>query len=155
MIPKQLDPSRFPGRSGHAGRSSHAARHAAAAPNLISRRGFIGRIAGGAGVLVGASLIRPGAALATTKDPSPNPIPGGFTVDGTTFHVFGFGPGMEPAVITDFRGAVGVAEVQGTGRATNPDGSKETLLFDTDMRFMKGDYVAKDGKLRTGTFGFV
>lgn len=153
MLPKQLDPSLF-----LRGASRHAARHAAAATDRVSRRGFIGRIAGGAGALVGASLLRPGAALAApaqAQDPSPNPIPGGFTIDGTTFHVFGFGPGLEPAVITDFQGSVGVAQVQGTGRATNPDGSEETLLFDTDMRFMKGSYVAKDGKLRRGTFGFV
>jgi hypothetical protein len=152
MIPKQLDPSFFLARSGH------AARHAAAAPSLLSRRGFIGRVAGGAGVLVGASLLRPGAALATPafqQNPAPNPIPGGFTVDGTTFHVYGFGPGMEPAVITDFRGSVGVAQVQSKGRATNPDGTTETLRYDTDMRFMKGDYIAQDGKLRQGTFGFV
>jgi hypothetical protein len=149
MIPKQLDPSLFRAHS------RHAARHAAGAPNLLSRRGFIGRVAGGAGAVVGASLLRPGTALAAPQNPAPRPIPGGFTVEGVTFHVFGFGPGMEPAVITDFQGSVGVAQVQGKGRATNPDGTKETLLFDTDMRFMKGSYVAEDGKLRRGTFGFV
>jgi hypothetical protein len=42
-----------------------------------------------------------------------------------------------PAVassIADFNGFIGVADVQGNGTATNPDGSTETLLFDTDMR---------------------
>ena len=66
-----------------------------------------------------------------------------------------FGAGLEPASITDFHGFVGVADVQGTGTATYPDGSTETLLFDTDMRFMKGSYIAKDRRVHRGTFGFV
>ncbi|MFL5798264.1 MAG: twin-arginine translocation signal domain-containing protein [Actinomycetota bacterium] len=149
MIPKQLDPSLF------FARSRHAARHAAAAPSVLTRRGFIGRVAGGAGAVVGASLLRPGVALAGTQNPAPKPTTQVASINGVDFHVTFFGPGVDPSAITDFRGSVGVAEVQGTGRATNPDGSKETLLYDTDMRFMKGDYIAQDGKLRTGTFGFV
>jgi hypothetical protein len=30
-----------------------------------------------------------------------------------------------------------------------------TLLFDTDMRFMQGEYVGVDGKNYHATFGFV
>jgi hypothetical protein len=37
----------------------------------------------------------------------------------------------------------------------NPDGSVETLLFDTDMRFMQGTYVGLDGAVHHATFGFV
>jgi len=125
-------------------------------PRPISRRGFLGRVAGGAGLVAGASMLGPGrafAAQAASQNPKPKPIPGGFEIEGITFHVTGFGD--MPAVITDFEGAVGVADVRGKGRATNPDGSKETLLFDTDMRFFKGVYVAQDGKTRKGTFGFV
>ena len=62
---------------------------------------------------------------------------------------------MDPSSITDFKGVVGVADVRGKGVATNPDGSTETLLFDTDMRFMKGVYVAQDGATYRATFGFV
>ena len=140
-------------------RGGHAHRHASSTtgpPGAVSRRGFIGRVAGGAGALVGASILAPGTALAAgrgVQNPAPKPIPGGFTVEGVTFHVTSFGE--MPAVITDFEGAVGICDVQGTGRATNPDGTKETLLFDTDMRFFKGVYVAQDGKTRKGTFGFV
>jgi hypothetical protein len=76
-------------------------------------------------------------------------------VPGLDFHVTSFGPGVDPATITDFNGSVGVADVQGTGTATNPDGSTETLLFDTDMRFMRGAYVGQDGRVHKGTFGFV
>jgi hypothetical protein len=77
------------------------------------------------------------------------------TLNGVTFALSFFGPGLDPSSITDFNGFVGVADVQGTGTATNPDGSTETLLYDTDMRFMSGSYVGKDGHVYKGTFGFV
>ena len=31
----------------------------------------------------------------------------------------------------------------------------QTLLYDTDMRFMTGTYRGKDGQTYKGTFGFV
>ena len=121
----------------------------------VSRRRFIGGAVGAVGTVLGASVLRPGVALAKTQNGTPNPIPGGTTVGGQLFHFFPFGPGLEPATITDFNGFVGVADVQGTGTATNPDGSTETLLYDTDVRFMKGVYVGKDGAVHKGTFGFI
>jgi len=147
MIPSNLDPSLVP----------QGARHVAATRHLLSRRGFIGRVAGGAGVLVGASLIRPGAVIAAPlkKNATPKPIPGGFEAGGIVFHTYSLGRDQEPSVITDFNGFVGVAQVQGTGTATNPDGSTETLLYDTDMRFMKGVYVGQDERMHQGTFSFI
>ena len=47
------------------------------------------------------------------------------------------------------RGAAG--ETRGTARGS--DGS--TYTFDTDMRFMRGTYVGRDGRTRDGAFGFV
>jgi hypothetical protein len=136
-------------RSPHLVSSHHE--HAGA----LSRRGFIGGAAG-AGVLLGAGLLRPGLAIAAKLvNTTPNPVPGGFTAGGLQFHTSFFGPGREPATITDFKGFVGVADVRGNGTATNPDGSTETLLFDTDMRFMTGVYVGQDGADHEGTFGFV
>ena len=67
----------------------------------------------------------------------------------------GDGEWAEPNEITDFNGFVGVADVQGTGTATNPDGSTESLKFDTDMRFMSGVYVGEDNAVHKGVFGFV
>jgi hypothetical protein len=129
--------------------------HEHAGRKALSRRGFIGSAAG-AGAILGAGLVLPGTAFgAKPSNAAPNPIPGGFTFNGIQFHAFFFGPGQEPATINDFNGFVGVADVQGTGTATNPDGSTETLLYDTDMRFMKGVYVGKDGAVHKGTFGFV
>lgn len=121
----------------------------------LSRRGFLGGSGAAAGALFGAGVLAPGKLAAKTGNAAPNPIPGGMTVAGQLFHVYFFGPTAMPATINDFNGFVGVAEVQGTGTATNPDGSRETLLFDTDMRFMKGVYVGQDGAVHKGTFGFI
>jgi hypothetical protein len=118
----------------------------------LTRRGLVGVGAAAAG----AALLRPAAALANPHiDDSPNPTTNKFEVNGLTFSLTSFGPGVDPSSITDFNGFVGVADVQGTGTAHNPDGSTETLLYDTDMRFMTGTYVGKDGQNYKGTFGFV
>ena len=128
--------------------SHHHARY------LLSRRAFIGSMAGVAGAAAGAGIF-PATVLAKESNPAPRPTTNTQIVGGVTFDVTFFGPGIDPSSIWDFNGLVGVAEVQGTGTATNPDGSKETLLFDTDMRFMSGVYVALDGHVHKGTFGFV
>jgi hypothetical protein len=98
----------------------------------------------------------PRVALAAKKtNAAPQPTANTTTIGGVTFHFLGFGPGIDPVSINDFNGKVGVAQVQGTGTATNPDGSTETLLFDTDMRFMSGVYVGVDGGVHQGTFALV
>lgn len=128
---------------------SHHTRH------RLSRRAFLGGAAAGAAIL-GASGIRPAAALRRSlRDTTPKPTTNVVSINGLDFSLTAFGSGMDPAVIADFNGAVGVAQVQGTGTGTNPDGSTETLLFDTDMRFMRGVYVGVDGATHHGTFGFV
>jgi hypothetical protein len=105
---------------------------------------------------LGAALLGPASALARPfSNAAPKPTTNVTTIGGVDFHLTFFGPGMDPSAITDFNGFVGVADVQGTGTATNPDGGVETLLFDTDMRFMSGVYVGQDGAVHQGTFGFV
>jgi hypothetical protein len=54
------------------------------------------------------------------------------------------------STITDFKGSVGGSEIRGS--ATGSDGSSHS--FDTDMRFMQGTYIDRDGRVRTGSFGF-
>jgi hypothetical protein len=120
----------------------------------ISRRAFLGSVAGAAGAAVGAGLL-PTSVLAKTTNAAPKPTTNQLTVNGVNFSLTFFGPGVDPSSITDFNGFVGVADVQGTGIATNPDGSTETLLFDTDVRFMSGVYVGQDGAVHKGQFGFV
>jgi hypothetical protein len=132
----------------------HAQAHVSALG--ISRRSFLGGAAGAAGAIAGASLLHPLTGLA--KQPfnaTPRPTDTIHTIGGVDFHLTFFGPGLDPSSIADFNGFTGVADVQGTGTATNPDQSTETLLFDTDMRFMKGVYVGLDGAVHKGAFGFV
>jgi len=123
--------------------------------HLLSRRAFIGSVAGAAGVAVGAGLLPATVLAGKAANAAPKPTTNVVSLGGVDFHFTFFGPGIDPSSITDFNGAVGVADVQGTGTATNPDGSTETLLFDTDMRFMSGVYVGVDGAVHKGTFGFV
>ena len=131
--------------------ASHHDRH------RLTRRAFLGSTAGATGAIIGASLLQPAAALGANPhtDNSPNPTTTRTTLGGETFALTFFGPGLDPSSITDFNGFVGVADVQGTGTATYPDKSTETLLYDTDMRFMTGTYRGKDGQVYKGTFGFV
>ena len=124
----------------------------------LSRRQVLVRGAAAAGGIAGLSLLEPAVALARGHG-SPNPIPGGlddtFTpVPSDPFiHVLspGLGPQLEMATITDFKGVIGASEIRGTARGS--DGS--TWDFDTDMRFMQGTYVDRNGQVRKGSFGFV
>ena len=118
----------------------------------FSRRLFM---AGGAAL--GTGLLLPGQVFAGPPPTGgPNPTPHFRTVGGLNFHTGGpFGPGIDASSITDFNGFLGVSDVRGTGLATNPDGSTETLLYDTDMRFMDGVYRDTNGNVQQGTFGFV
>jgi hypothetical protein len=130
--------------------SSHYDRH------RISRRAFIGGAAAATGASLGSGLLTPAAgSAASLSGRAPRPTTATTTINGITFHFDSFGPGVDPSSITDFKGFIGVADVRGKGTARKPDGSVETLLFDTDMRFMKGVYVSRDGAVRRGTFGFV
>jgi hypothetical protein len=128
---------------------THHARH------LLSRRSFIASAAGVAGAALGTGLFPANALAAARSNATPKPTAQTVTLNGVTFQLSFFGPGIDPSSIGDFNGFVGVADVQGTGTATNPDGSTETLLFDTDMRFMSGVYVGVDGAVHKGTFGFI
>jgi hypothetical protein len=144
-----LDPARWPIPPPEQVLTHHA-------KHLLSRRSFIGSAAGVAGAALGTGLF-PVNALAARPSPNATPKPTAQTVtlNGVTFQLSFFGKDVDPSSIGDFNGFVGVADVQGTGTATNPDGSTETLLFDTDMRFMSGVYVGVDGAVHKGTFGFI
>jgi hypothetical protein len=125
---------------------------------LLSRRQVLIRGAAAAGGLAGFSLLEPAVALARGHG-NPNPIPGGFDdsfspVPSNPFiHVLspGLGPQLEMATITDFTGVIGASEIRGTAHGS--DGT--TWDFDTDMRFMQGAYVDRNGRVQKGSFGFV
>ncbi len=122
----------------------------------LSRAQFLRRTALAAGAVGGLGLLRARrASAATPADPSP--IPGGFDENfnivpsGAVFHVLPPIIGFEMATITDFRGVIAAAEIQGTAQGT--DGTQYT--FDTDMRFMHGGYIGMDGRQHQGSFGFI
>jgi hypothetical protein len=105
---------------------------------------------------IGAGLLGPTAAFAAkASNPAPKPTTSTLSLNGVTFSLTNFGDGLDPSSITDFKGFVGAADVQGTGIGTTRHGHSEPLLFDTDMRFMSGVYMGQDGRVHRGTFGFV
>jgi len=115
-----------------------------------------GAAAAATGASLGTGFLWPAAGSARTlANAAPKPTPNTTTINGVSFHFVSFGPGVDSSSITDFKGSFGVADVRGKGTAVHPDGSTETLLFDTDMRFMQGVYVGQDGAVHSGTFGFV
>ncbi len=129
---------------------SHHARH------VLSRRAFLGGTAGMSAAVLGAGLLGPTAALASQpQKTAPRPTTTTQSLGGLDFHVTNFGDGLDPSTITDFKGFVGVADVQGSGTGIDRHGRHRELLFDTDMRFMSGVYVGQDGRVHRGTFGFV
>jgi hypothetical protein len=143
--------------AGHGGQPVWEAPPTRHERHQLTRRALLGSTAGATGAILGAGLLQPAAALAGNPhtDNTPNPTTTKASIGGLTFSITSFGAGQDASTITDFNGFVGVADVQGTGTATNPDGSTETLLFDTDMRFMSGTYTAKDGHNYRAAFGFV
>lgn len=126
-------------------------------PSGIDRRAFLRNAAGVAGAVAGSGLLSPLGVQASTTSAEPNPIPGGTDLPPLGFFHFYFpGKGLEPSSITDFRGLVGIAEVGGVGVGTDtPEDPNVGLVFDVDLRFMKGTFVGKDGQRHRGTFGFV
>lgn len=132
----------------------HAVEDAPFAP--VTRRRVLQRGAMAAGAVAGLSLLDAAPALAAAGA-QPRPIPGGFDANFNLvasdpfIHVMPPAIGVEMSTITDFRGRIAAAEIQ--GRARGSDGSAFT--FDADMRFMQGTYVGRDGRRRAGSFGFV
>ena len=124
---------------------------------VLSRRNFVGAIAGATGLLATSGLWIP--AVAQAPDASPKPISGGIQPLGPGTEVFHFNlpaPGVELSMITDFDGTLGVAALTGTGAGTNTTtGATSKLNFDTDMRFMRGNYIGMDGVQHIGAFAFV
>jgi hypothetical protein len=102
---------------------------------------------------------------AQAEPAGPRPIPGGIDLgDGNLIHVYDYSQGFEPSTITDFRGFVGIHHLRGEGTVTSggggggiatPTATGDRLSYDTDMRFMQGTFIAKDGTEQEGTFGFV
>ena len=125
---------------------------------IVSRRNFLTNAAGAAGL----AFWIPGLAQAAEdkrKSAEPKPIPGGVSPLGIFIHHFPAQPTAtpfesltEPSQITDFKGFVGLNRIRGAGRGS---GFADTLAFQADMGFMKGQFIAADGDLHEGVFGFI
>src|SRR5215831_18204943 len=134
----------------------------AAAGKSVSRRKFLTNTAGAAGLafwIPGLAEARQGNGKATGKSSDPQPIPGGGSPFGIFIHHFGALPTAaplaslnDPSQITDFKGFVGLNRIRGAGRGS---GFADPLSFQADMGFMKGQFIAEDGKLHEGVFGFI
>lgn len=64
-----------------------------------------------------------------------------------------FDPVQVPSTMTDFKGIVAMAEVEGVSNTTNnADGVERTWAV--DFRYMDGMFIDRNGNRRRGTFGF-
>jgi len=124
----------------------------------LSRRNFLTSAAGAAGL----AFWLPQSAQAGQgrgKSVAPKPIPGGVSPLGIFIHHFPALPTgtplsalSDPSQITDFKGFVGLNRIRGGGTSPQFAG---TLAFQADMGFMKGQFIAEDGNLHQGVFGFI
>jgi hypothetical protein len=130
----------------------------------LSRRAVVQTAAGL--VLSGLAAGRTNRAFAQdASSAGPKPIAGGgFEVEGELLHVYDYIPGNEPSTIGDFRGLVAINHLAGEGtvlRGSNsggistPTATGDRLVYDADMRVMKGLYIGEDGQEHEGTFGFI
>jgi hypothetical protein len=129
-------------------------RHAPFWQQTMSRRAFARTAAGTAvvGATLGSGLWKSEARPRASTDPVPvalNPA--------SLLHVFGPARGREPSTITDFNGFVGTAFISGMVTETNTKTGKSRRLpfLDADMRFMKGVYRDKEGRVQQGAFALV
>jgi hypothetical protein len=138
--------------------SRHFSEYHASSAGNGSRRKFLECAAGVAGL----AFWIPGlleASQGKGKSVDPKPIPGGVSPLGIFIHHFPAQPTAtplaslsEPSQITDFKGFVGLNRIRGGGRGSGYAG---TLAFQADMGFMKGVFIAEDGRLHEGVFGFI
>lgn len=139
------------------------------AERLLNRRAFLEKSGLSVGALAGAGLLgvsRLSSAAAppfsfgrkSTTAATPSPIPGGLQLlgpSGPLFHFFLPATGAEPSTITDFNGFVGWAAVGGMGTHTPAGEASQHLPFESDMRFMAGEFIGADGKSHHGAFAFI
>ena len=117
---------------------------------MVGAAGLTGTAIGG-GLLVGAPTASAGSAThGRLSTAAARPIPGGFrlTPGGELFHVNFPGPG-DPSTVTDFKGTVAAAVVDGVGTGANAG-----RAFEVDARFMDGTFIGLDGRQAVGTFTF-
>jgi hypothetical protein len=123
----------------------------------LSRRKFLtaAGLTGGAVVTSSAWLPVIAEAAAVPAPPSPIPIPYGTSLGGTLFHFQFPVANTDVSSIFDFKGVVGVADIEGPGAGVHDGKPLEDAHFGSDNRFMKGVYIGEDGERHRGTFAFI
>ena len=131
-----------------------------------SRRAFLRHTSAVAviGAAAGSGLLRADRAEAAPASPGIGlavPIPYGndFLGTGTVLHVEapGFpGFGDDPSTVFNFKGASAVGYIDGKVRRRNRRTGEDVVLpfLASDMRFMQGQFMGRDGHVRDATFGF-
>ncbi len=122
---------------------------------ILSRR----RLGFGA---LGATLVGSGTAVADDDRPDRRQLPWTFApvpvtaAPGTYLHVFG-GPEADNSTISNFKGSIGSALINGNVTRTNIKTGKQDYLpfINTNMRFMTGTFKGTDGQEHPGTFALV
>lgn len=126
----------------------------------FSRRRFLQVSAGTTGLVMASGAWSP--AFAARCEPQPL-VPGFQPGPGLPF-IHLLLPGVvhpadgDPSTISDFNGHVGYAIVDGTGTRTDLTTSPPTVSehpYEVDLRFMKGEFVAADGRRCHGAFALI
>jgi hypothetical protein len=120
----------------------------------LSRRHFLAAAGLGGGAVITSTAWMPVLAEAAGSAP-PTPIPYGTTIGGKLFHFLFPVANTDVSLISDFKGVVGVADIDGPGTGLHNGKPLDGAHFGSDNRFMKGVYVGTDGKRHRGTFAFI
>lgn len=121
----------------------------------LTRRQFLATTGLAGGAVVTSSIWMPLLAEASSSV-MPTPIPYGTTVGGKLFHFLFPMANTDVSSIFNFKGVVGVADIDGPGAGThNGKPLPANAQFGSDNRFMKGVYIGTDGKRHHGTFAFI
>ena len=143
----------------------------------LSRRGFFGHAAvASSALLLGSTIPRKAAAAEASPCGLPGvcdfPVPIPHVNMPGDVHVYFPGPvngapaptdpsgahhaGRDPSMIFNFKGSVGLADLDLTGTGTDLEtGVSARYSFHTDIRFMDGIFVGTDQIERKGSFAFV
>lgn len=138
--------------------ADHPQAHAHFWERAMSRRNFLAAAGVAGGAAATSSIWMPQIAQASHSVP-PTPIPYGTTITGPNgdvlFHFQFPVANTDVSSIFNFKGVVGVADIEGPGVGVHNGKALEGAHFGSDNRFMKGVYIGTDGKRHHGTFAFI
>jgi len=140
--------------------ADHPYAHAHFWERALSRRNFLAAAGLAGGAAVTSSIWLPQFAQASGSKAAPTPIPYGTTIPGPGGNpvLFNFQfpvANTDVSSIFNFKGVVGVADIEGPGAGVHDGKALDGAHFGSDNRFMKGVYVGTDGKHHHGTFAFI